>query len=156
MTCRRTRCLSLSGLLQAALKLSQLASPGCSFLSSPAQVPARCGLLPTSLFELATNVGEFLCPCDNGLLRRRNLLSYSRKTLLRLRQLFLQIGNTLRLCLYTAIDLTCSLFGRLRGLLCGYGLCLSLLTGLVYLRELLLRGLRGLLERRKLRLSLVA
>jgi hypothetical protein len=69
--------LGLSGLLQAALDLGQLRAPRRCLLSDTAQALASIGSLAASLFELATDISQFLRPCQDGLLPILNLLAQS-------------------------------------------------------------------------------
>jgi hypothetical protein len=152
---RLSRGLGFPGLLQAPLGLGKLSCLGGGLLRSTAEVLTRTRSLSARLLELAAHIRQLPRPCKNRLLAAGNLLTKGRQPLLCLRQLLLEISQALALCFHIASNLTGSLFGSLKGLLCRGQLSLGLLTGLCDLRQLLLCCLKGLLEGCHLRLKLV-
>ena len=125
-------------------------------LSHSAQVLARTCCLVPSLFELTAYISQFLRSGHDSLLSNRNLVLKRCQTLLRARQLVLEIRQALSLRFNGAIDLTGSLLGCLQCLLRSCQFCFGLLTGVGDLPELLLGGLVALLQVCQLSLNLVA
>jgi hypothetical protein len=148
--------LGLARLLKATFCIGKFSCLPGEFLCSSAEVlTSGCFLLPDFL-ELTRRVSGLARPRHTGLLCGGNFPPDGCQALLGLRQLALQVRETLRQSCDIPVDLSGPLFGGLQLLLGGGGLGLGLCSHPRDFGQLLLLCLNVLQNSRELRLGLLA